>query len=107
MYELDRSKIAHGTKKVTDQLARLQRVPLVVPLDADTNGIWHYRVLGLRDDNTHSDHVASFGISNAKEFAGCTCEAGQREAHCYHVAWAHGVHVTYVQMGAELRRSLI
>lgn len=91
MYAIDHIKLAEGVKRV----AQLAHVPLVIPLGRDEAGVWHYRVISVRNDWTVSDQAASFGQGEF-EFAGCTCEAGQHDGQCYHVAAAYLAHKTFL-----------
>lgn len=116
MYELDLTQLARARERLEEIYQRTGRAPVLVPLGVDPAGVWHYRVLTVREDNTLSDHVASFGQATTTDqqtlrelikFADCTCDAGRRGRHCYQVAFAYPVHRTFLLLDQELRAGFI
>ncbi|MEN3329090.1 MAG: hypothetical protein V7638_3897 [Acidobacteriota bacterium] len=99
MYKLDANELIRARARSDQLLQRSGRGPITVPLGRDSDDLFNYLVVTVKPNQTHSEHVAKFGVAGGDEkyeIAGCTCNAGEHDNHCRHVADAYPVHRTFI-----------
>jgi hypothetical protein len=98
MYAIEIEGLRKGRRKLARLLHERGRSPIVIPYGRDEHSHSLYLVVVVRVDESVSSNVVTIGVSGGREIAGCTCDAGKHENHCYHLSAAHPVHRTFLRI---------
>jgi hypothetical protein len=104
MYVLDESKLKRARLKLAKLLEKTGRAPIVYPLGPDADGVFHFWVITVKETGEASEYITSVKpLADGREIAGCICQGGESELHCYHVAAMLPVYRTYAQVFRDLK----
>lgn len=104
MYILDEQKLIKAQRKLARLLSETGRAPIVYPLGPDRDGVFHYWVITVKSKGEASEYITSIKpLEDGREIAGCICQGGEGDLHCYHVCAMLPVHRTYYEVFRDLK----